>query len=119
MLSGFEEYTYDLSEEEKEIAREVWKILDQSNRPVTNKEICQRLKDEKSISTSGPRVRKMINWMHTSGHLTNLIASSKGYYFASSKDELADYADSLRGRINAIGSRWQQVMKDLKNWKDG
>lgn len=117
MLQGFEEYTHDLTDEETDIARKVWKILNEASGPITNKEICKTLKAQ-GIETTPPRVRKMINWMHIKGHLTNLIASSKGYHFAETKKELNDYVSSLRGRILAIQGRWKRAMEDLKNWED-
>ena len=117
MIKGFEEYTHDLTEEELEMARNVWTILQASRPdPITNTKICEKL-SARGFETSSPRVRKMINWMHIKGHLPNLIASSKGYHFAESRQELSDYVQSLQGRIMAIQGRWKRSLEDLKNWK--
>lgn len=115
MIKGFEEYTSNLTDEEKDIAREVWRILDKTNAPMTNKEICKKLAGT-GLNTSAPRLRKMINWMHIKGHLPRLIATSKGYHFAKNRQELSDYAESLKGRIMAIEGRWKRTIQDLKEW---
>lgn len=116
MIKGFEEYTYDLSEEEKNHARYVYRMLIRTAEPITNAEICEKL-DKLGIKTSGPRIRKMINWMHIHGHLPNLIADSRGYHFAQNRQQLADYAESLHGRIHAIRGRYERVIADLKQWE--
>lgn len=116
MLKGFEKYTAKLSEDEKKIARKLWRLLHDSPEFITNIEI-QAALSQQGITTSAPRVRQMINWMHIKGYLPNLIASSRGYSFARSLQELANYAESLQGRVMAIEARRQRTILDLKHWK--
>lgn len=116
MLTGFEDITYDITEEEKVISREIWKMLNKADRPLTNGDIEGQLATA-NIHTSAPRIRKMIAWMHTNGYLPRLIATSEGYYFAKNREELRNYISSLEGRINAIGARYQAAVYDLKVWK--
>ena len=49
-----------------------------------------------------PRLRKVINHIRTNDLLPGLVATSEGYYLATSETELMDYEDSLRGREEAI-----------------
>lgn len=48
------------------------------------------------------RLRKIINHIRTHGLVKWLIATSKGYYIATSRQEMEDYIGSLRGRELAI-----------------
>jgi hypothetical protein len=42
-----------------------------------------------------------------------LIATSKGYYIATSVDEMRQYIESLRGRENAIRAVRESMEKQL------
>lgn len=118
MIPGFEEHTFQLNIEEKAMARRVWRIIRDSKKPIKNSQIRKRMEEE-GVKCSAPKVRKMINWMHTNGHLKNLIASSQGYSFAKSRQELMDYQKSLEGRISAIYSRYLATKRDVNEWKKG
>lgn len=120
MLTGFEKETEELTKDEMALTRTAWKAMNnafKSGRSINNGEIRSAIKEETGKNVAPARIRKMINWMHTSGHLSGLIANSSGYSMAESKKDLADYADSLKGRITAIQKRLNAVNKDLNNYQ--
>lgn len=115
MINGFEQYTHDLTDDEKKDARIVHRII-QSRwlfQPISNKEIRAIMKQEYSIIVSDARIRKMIAWMHFHGYLQGLIASSKGYHKAQSIQELQEYHQSLNDRAGAIKARAFAVQRDI------
>lgn len=59
------------------------------------------------------RVRKIINHIRTTGLVRWLIATSKGYYIATSRQEMEDYIGSLRGREQAIRAVRESMEKQL------
>ena len=68
---------------------------------VTNRTIVQRL-NIAGHQTSEARIRKIINHIRTADLLPGLIATSAGYFLATSEAELLDYEESLIGREDAI-----------------
>lgn len=119
MIIGFEEQTKDLSDEEKRLARIAWRAIAgafRSGTSITNGEIASYVQQESGVRPGGPRIRKMINWMHVEGHLPGLVADSKGYRQAKTHKELAEYASSLESRIGAIRARWMATQRDLRNY---
>lgn len=61
------------------------------------------------------RLRKIINHIRVNGLLHWLIATSKGYYIATSRQEMEDYIDSLKGREQAIRAVRESMEKQLIN----
>lgn len=74
----------------------------QTGRPVSSKEIIRRLKEENNFKTSGPRLRKVIHELRTSGEVPGLIATGGGYLVATSEAQLIRYEETLKGREDAI-----------------
>ena len=105
MIEGFENETSPLSLEEANLIDGMCLALEKkkgASNAITNKGIREAY-DKRGIKMSDVRVRKMINHIRINGLVRNLISSSKGYYIAESPDEVMDYLESLRSRINAIG----------------
>lgn len=105
MIKGFNSETAPLTEqEEKEILPIVLqglkKKIGKAN-AVTNRTIVQRL-NIAGHQTSEPRIRKIINHIRMTDLLPGLIATSGGYFIATSEAELLDYEQSLLGREDAI-----------------
>lgn len=116
MLKGFEEQTKDLNNAEKAQGRIVFRLLlseFEKGRTITNKEICDHVKEKTGEPISGPRMRKIINWLHVNGHLKGLIATNNGYGKAKDAEELLSYVESLEGRIQAIQQRADAVQRDI------
>ena len=119
MLTGFEEITKDLTLAEKEQARHAWKYITEASKRgmnAPNNHIALHIKKATGKKPSAALVRKMIAWMHTEGHLQNLIATGSGYRIAKTEQELRDYHESQSQRINAINARKQAVERDLTHF---
>lgn len=105
MLQTFEQETRPLSEHEKAMLPDVADLVEttiQTGRPISSKEIIRRLKDERGWHTSGPRLRKVIHVLRTSGEVPGLIATGGGYLVATSEAQLIRYEETLKGREDAI-----------------
>lgn len=48
------------------------------------------------------RLRKIINHIRVNGMIKCLIATSKGYYIATTRQEMEDYITSLQNRADSI-----------------
>ncbi|MBV5348868.1 hypothetical protein JZU61_04330 [bacterium] len=105
MIKNFEVETAPLTEyEEKTLlpvfVRGLAKKVGKDN-AVTNKHIVKTMKAAMYKITDA-RVRKIINHIRIKGIVLGLIATSDGYYVATSEEELAEYEESLKGREDAI-----------------
>lgn len=105
MIKGFSNETSPLNDYELRILLPVilagLKDKQGKRNAVTNNYIIGRLK-EQGYRIDAPRLRKVINHIRTNDLIPGLIATSEGYYLATSEKELMDYEDSLRGREEAI-----------------
>jgi len=112
MIQGFENETAPLTDYEKDTLLPVMvrslAVKKGSNMAVKNGYICKRLRDL-GYKVTEARIRKLINHIRVNGLVPCLIATSAGYYVASSVKEMEDYIDSLYGREMAI----HEVRMDL------
>ena len=116
MLYGFDEETKNLTDEEIVYARTAYRVMMEAfkqEQSITNSGIAVAIKMEHDVDVTPARIRKMVSWMHKSRHLSHLVASSKGYGWAKTDDELREYAKSLLGRIKSIQGRYNAVLKTL------
>lgn len=98
MIKGFEEYTYELTNYEKELVEKLIKGLSPKigrKNAVTSTVIC------KSLNIVGPRLRKLINHIRITNQLAGLCSTSKGYFVAENLGEIDDYIISLKQRIKS------------------
>lgn len=104
-IKGFDNETHPLNEyEEKTLLPLILESLKTKlgrDNAVTNRTIVMRL-NIAGYKTDGPRIRKIINHIRTADLLPGLIATSAGYFLATSEAELLDYEESLIGREDAI-----------------
>ena len=105
MLKGFNSETAPLTEYEENVIlpivlRGLKNKVGKTN-AVTNRTIVQRL-NIAGHTTTEPRIRKIINHIRMADLLPGLIATSGGYFLATSETELLDYEQSLLGREDAI-----------------
>lgn len=119
MLNGFEKQTEPLNDYESNvllpiIIRGLKTKIGEKN-AITNRKMTVVLKN-KGYDISESRVRKIINHIRNHALIERLIATSKGYYIATSVEELGDYIDSLRGRENAIAAMRVSMEKQYNEW---
>lgn len=116
MVENFERYTDELTElEAKKILPEVKRILEGRRgkwNAITNKQIVALL-GERYLLTTEPRVRKMVHKLRTEGALPWLIATSVGYYLATTLGEMEGYVRSLESRANSIMEVAQAIRKQM------
>ena len=113
MIKGFSEETQPLTEYERKvilpIILEGLKTKIGKANAVTNKYIISRLRDSYKIDAA--RLRKIINHIRTNDLLPGLIATSEGYFLATTESELLEYEESLKGREEAIKSSTVEYRK--------
>lgn len=105
MIKGFNSETAPLTEYEENVLlplvlRGLKTKIGKEN-AVTNRTIVQRL-NIAGYTVTEPRIRKLINHIRMADLLPGLIATSGGYFLATSEAELLDYEQSLIGREDAI-----------------
>lgn len=106
MLKGFEDYTGPLNDFERTYVlprtASILAFCVGPDKALTNKELRERLLAQFNIKVADPRVRAVINEIRTSDIVPYLVASSKGYYVATSVEEVEDYARTLDSRIREM-----------------
>ncbi len=105
MIKGFNSETAPLTEYEENVLLPLvllgLKTKIGKENAVTNRTIVQRL-NIAGYTVTEPRIRKLINHIRMTDLLPGLIATSGGYFLATSEAELLDYEQSLIGREDAI-----------------
>jgi hypothetical protein len=118
MVNGFEDITFELTDYEKAVLVPVIvKGLNQmvgKNHCFTNKQCCEKL-TKLGYDCKDARFRKIVHHIRINGLVTNLIATSHGYYKATTKQEMEAYINSLKERRNAISAVINSLEKDLIN----
>lgn len=105
MIRGFDHETQPLTEYEERILLPLFiaglKLKVGKDSSITNAEIVSALKKQ-GYKIDSARVRKIINHIRINNLVQGVIATSDGYYIATSEKELAEYEESLKGREDAI-----------------
>ena len=79
---------------------------------ITNAAITKAMKGAGYILTEA-RLRKIINHIRVNGLVKRLIATSKGYYIATTRQEMEQYIESLKGREMAIRQVRESMERQL------
>jgi len=104
MINGFEEETSPLTEEELRLVPKFVNSFTSKigeEMAVSSKEIEEKFRNI-GIRITGPRIRKIVNYIRLNHLVKNLIATSKGYYVEDNPEKLKRYVESLRQRAAAI-----------------
>jgi hypothetical protein len=140
MIRTFEEYTKELSEDERlYIIRRILHILTLAigkEKSVTNKQIMRDInvnnpipvsKELKgnngntgfvvvNLKTSEPRIRHMIHILRVTDTLPLLVATSFGYYISNEKEEIETYIGSIEDRLRSIYDIRRALKRQMKTW---
>ena len=105
MIVGFEEISEPLTDYEQSTLLPVFvRCLSTKvgrDKAITNAKMIEGMKAF-GFKVDGPRVRKIINHIRDNALVPCLVATSKGYYVATTDFDLAEYEESLKGRIDAM-----------------
>jgi hypothetical protein len=105
MINGFDNETKPLSEYElNTLTPMIIRGLSMKigrERAIKNSEICAKMRLA-GYRIDNARLRKVINHIRVNALLPGVVATSEGYYIATTKQEMADYIASLESRENAI-----------------
>ena len=117
MITEFERDTQKLSGYEKnEVLPAVMKVLERcigKRKAISNSQL---MRQHLSYYVVDPaRLRKVINYIRNNFLIKGLMASSKGYYIAESREELKRYVKSLDGRIHALRNLREHIVMQMNN----
>jgi len=119
MLNGFDKQTEPLTDYERNILLPViakgLSLRVGARRAVRNKEIVNAMQ-RAGYDLNEARLRKVINHIRCNGCVKCLVATSKGYYVATSPDEVVSYITSLGGREGAIRAVREALERQLDEW---
>jgi hypothetical protein len=108
MVTNFEDITEELSDEELFLVEVIIRGLSKRNKhnPLKSDEIVaiiNKNKEKYKLKTkfTNVRLRKCCNYIRKNG-LLPLIATSKGYYVSTDKNEINKQIESLEQRASAI-----------------
>lgn len=114
MLNGFEKETAQLNDYERNTLLPIVVAGLRSkvgkSKAIANAKICAKMRAAGYVLTE-PRLRKIINYIRLNGLVECLIATSDGYYIATSEQELLEYAESLLSREQAIAAIRQAIQQ--------
>lgn len=105
MINGFEIETKELTTEELRLANKIAPHLSKKRGKaaiVTNAQMTKGMEKTWDIKIGDARMRKIINHLRITGKVPCLIATNRGYYVASTVDEINEYITSLYQRAGAI-----------------
>ncbi len=115
MIKNFERETNPLTDYEKKVLMplviKVFHHCKGKKYALSNKNFISRWGGGYRLDPA--RLRKVINHIRNKGLIKGLIATSKGYYVAQSRQELEDYIKSLQGRENALKELRRNMAKQM------
>jgi arginine repressor len=119
MIPSFEDQTHELTEYEYNVLLPLmiagFKTKIGAEKCITNPEICRALK-EKGYEVTEPRIRKLVFHIRFYNLVPKLIASSKGYWVATNKQEVDTWIQSLQSRISALEETLNYAKGMLKDF---
>lgn len=133
MIRNFEEYTSELTDDEKDyILPRLIRLLSTcigKQKALTNSRIIESFNVNnpiyseedipRRIKVSQPRIRHMIHILRVSDTIPLLIATSNGYYIANDYDEIKGYIQSIDDRLRAIYQIRRAMKRQIKNYNIG
>lgn len=113
MIQNTPEYTYELTEQEMNLIPAIKRgFLNHKGKEnaITGKEIAKILNAKYGTNLNDVRIRKFVNYLRDSGF--PVVASSNGYYFPESKQDIIFQIESIEQRINSM----EKAKKGLMNY---
>ena len=107
MINNFEDFTQELTPDEKKLIEPLMNGLKTKTKdntikaPVIVKKMNEYALKNNLTKITEPRLRKLVNHIRFNGMLP-VIATSQGYYVSYDKQEILDQINSLTQRANSI-----------------
>lgn len=117
MINGFEKETASLNEYERNTLLPIiasWLRKTSISRPIVNRVATQWLRD-RGYECTEARFRKVVSTIRLENIVSNVIATSKGYYVSDDAGEIAEYITSLRERAGSINAIADALTKQGKS----
>jgi hypothetical protein len=119
MIPSFDDQTSPLTEYERDVLLPMMirglKTKIGVEKCITNPQICKALK-ELGHKISEPRVRKIVFHIRHNNLIPKLIASSKGYWIATNKNEVELWLSSIQSRLSAMLETEKYAQQMLNDW---
>lgn len=118
MIINFEDYTYELSEEEKKLIPLVLECFLHNTQPIVVDIIMEYLDDQHQVVISEVRTKKILSLIRRIPIRWNnriLIATSAGYFWENNANVIEKYIESLDARIEAIKALKEQAQSFLNH----
>ena len=102
MITNFEELTKELTDYEMEMLDPICRGLANRSKhdPIKSEDIVKGMANA-GYTLTGVRLRKIVNYIRSNAMLP-VIATSKGYFTSTDKDEIEKQILSLKERANSI-----------------
>lgn len=117
MITNFEDYTATLTTYERDmlvpLLAAYLKTRVGAKYAVRNKEMCRMFTEKGYQGLTEARVRKCINYIRINGLVPHLIANSRGYFCATSIEQVETYIESLDQRAKAIWAMRSALNREL------
>lgn len=117
MINGFDKETRPMSEYELNVLTPLivrgMSTKIGKDRAIKNAEICTKMRLA-GYKIDNARLRKVINHIRVNALLPGVIATSDGYYIATTRQEMAEYIASLESRESAIHSVSVALRKQME-----
>ena len=105
MIINFENFTHELTEKEckavPRIIQGIVRCVGEKN-AVKASQMSAKLAKDGYGKITGPRIRKIMNFIRSEGIIRNIVATSKGYFIATKQEELDSYRESVEQRAKAM-----------------
>ena len=117
MIKHFEDFTAALTTYEKDLlVPQLVNFLRTrvgAKYAIRNKELCKIFTEKGYQGLTEARVRKCINYIRINGLVPHLIANSRGYFCATSIEQVESYLESLDQRASAIWAMRAALKRDI------
>jgi predicted DNA-binding protein len=120
MINNFEEYTFELTNEERFVVETIVKRFNNlrgKRNIATGEQIRTGIRNHLKIDFAESRIRKMIQYIRLNNLVMGLVATSRGYYVAESIEEIQQWVDSLISRENAIREIREKAERQIEEMK--
>lgn len=120
MITGFEQYTAELSEYEANkllpaILAGMKSKIGKAN-AISSTQAIEKMKAA-GYKITAPRFRKILHVIRVSGMVPGILGDSSGYYIANSYDEWTSYLTSINERLRHIQSLRDAITNQYDNFK--